>query len=766
MSETMDIEGAGGIEDVALDEHASRQYLSYAVSVVRSRALPEIADGFKPVQRRIIYAMSESSGNGWAKSARYVGDVLGKYHPHGDTSVYDALVHMTQPFVMRYPVIEGQGNFGSRDGDGAAAMRYTEAKLSRFADLLLAEINEGTVDWQKNYDGKFEEPAVFPARLPFGLLNGSFGIPVGFSTNIPSHNLREVARACVAALKNPEITAREVSKLIPGPDFPGGARIISSREELRQIYETGRGSITMRAKWEIEPMARGQWRVVVTELPHGVSKKQILEEIEALVNPRPQKDKKEASQEQKRLKQFFLDLLDGVRDESDRKSGMRLIIEPRSSRQDQDELMKALLAHTSLESRVSVNLTLIDRHGYPETMPIDQMILQWCEIRLHTVRRRTTFRMQKAEDRLHIVEGRLIAFAHIDEIIKVIRASEDQADARARLQKKWKFTETQSEDIVNLRLGQLTKLDGVKLNDEKKALQREIAGYRKLLDSDAEMRALVIEEIESDAEKYGDARRTEIRADERTEFVQTVKEDPLTVILSKKGWIRARTGHGVDMGTLAFKDGDALLHAIECKTTDHAVLLGASGRVFSVDVSLLPTGRGDGVPVNSLVNSGSDAIVWMGAGNPDQAFILHTTGGQGFICKLGDMVTRLKAGKEFLTVPDGARVLPPLPIGAIESKTPACVAALSSDQRLLVFPRDELVVRANGGLGVQLMALPDGVHLVALTLTDGKALSVKGVRRGKAGTFPVDDEVLAGSHGKRAQRGRLIDAKTQVKGFA
>src|SRR5947207_148191 len=439
-----------GDEAAPIEQHASHAYLGYAVSTVKARALPEIADGLKPVQRRILYAMGDTGGGGaqtFAKCARNVGEVLGKYHPHGDSSTYEALVHLAQPFSMRYPLIEGQGNFGSRDGDAAAAYRYTEARLSRYAELMLAEIGEGTVDFIKNYDGKFEEPALLPARLPFGLLNGSFGIPVGFSTRIPSHNLKEVADAAAHVIKHPRAKLEDVLEILPGPDFPGGAQIISPKEEIKEAYATGRGSLLVRAKWEKEQLARGQWRIVITELPHGVSVRQVLEEIEALANPKPGFGKKEVTQEQKRLKQFILDQVEGARDESDRKSKLRLVIEPRSSRQSPEEMMAALLVHTSLESRYALNLTWLGRDGLPETKGIVEVMREWGEFRVATARRRTQIRLPRIELRLHIVEGRLKAYAKIDEIIKLIRSTEDQAEAKHKRREKFRFTERQAEDI-------------------------------------------------------------------------------------------------------------------------------------------------------------------------------------------------------------------------------------------------------------------------------------------------------------------------------
>src|SRR6267143_1528057 len=619
----------GGDEAAPIEEHASHAYLGYAVSTVKSRALPEVADGLKPVQRRILYAMGEAAGGaqGFAKCARYVGEVLGKYHPHGDSSTYEALVHLAQPFSMRYPLIDGQGNFGSRDGDAPAAYRYTEARLSRFSELVLSEIREGTVDFIRNYDGKFEEPLLLPARLPFGLLNGSFGIPVGFSTRIPSHNLKEVAAAAAHVIRHPRAKLEDVLERLPGPDFPGGGQIISPPEEIRQAYETGRGSLVLRCKWETEQLARGQWRIAITELPHGVSVRQVTEEIEGLANPKPGLGKKEVTQEQRRMKQFILDQIDqgGVRDESDRKSKLRLVIEPRSSRQNPGELMAMLLVHTSLESRYAVNLTWLGLDGLPETKGIVEVLREWGEFRVATVRR-------------------------------------------------------------------------------------------------------------------------------RTQVERTVLEEPVTVILSTKGWIRARTGHGVDLSTLTFKDGDALLQTLECKTTDPVIVLAASGKTFTLDAAAIPSGRGDGAPVNTLVNSSSDDIVWMSSGALEQPLLMHSSAGLGFVCKLGDLVTKTRQGKDFMKVDEGAQARPPLKFS--EGKF---VAALSSDSRLLVFPLEEVPERPNGGVGVQIIALPEKVTLAAVAVTDGKSLAVSGIKRKSRAAATLDQKQLAEHIGKRAQRGRLAD---------
>ncbi|MDH4191558.1 MAG: DNA topoisomerase IV subunit A, partial [Betaproteobacteria bacterium] len=691
----------------------------------------------------------------FSKCARFVGEVLGKYHPHGDSSTYEALVHLAQPFSMRYPLIDGQGNFGSRDGDSAAAYRYTEARLSRYAVLMLAEIGEGTVDFVKNYDGKFDEPLLLPARLPFGLLNGSFGIPVGFSTRIPPHNLREVAAAAAHVIRHPKANLDDVLEKLPGPDFPGGAQIISPAEEIRQAYQTGRGSIAMRARWSIEQLARGQWRIVVSELPHGVSCRLVQEEIEALVNPKPATGKKELSQEQKRMRQFVLDQVEVVRDESDRKSRLRLVIEPRSSRQNPEETMATLLVHTSLETRYAVNMTWLGLDGLPETKGIVEILREWGEFRVRTVRRRTEHRLAKCEERLHIVLGRLLALVKIDEIIKLIRSCDDQAEAKEKLRAKWKFSERQAEDIVNLRLGQLTRLDGVKLNDERKDLEAERKGLRTILGDDKELKKLVVLELAEDAKKYGDERRTLIKSEERAQVERAMREEPITVVLTKKGWIRARNGHGVDLDSLSFKDGDALLMSLECKTTDSLVVLSSSGRSFTIDAANVPAGRGDGAPVNSLVNSGSDDIVWIASGDPDTPLLMNSSAGLGFVCKLGDLVTKTKAGKDFMSLAEGARAQSPVPFAGDPAKLR--VAALSSDARLLVFPMDEVPVRPNGGVGVQLLALPEGVLLAAVAVLDSKSLVVSGIKRKNRAVETLDAKALKKHEGKRAQRGTLCD---------
>ena len=550
----------------------------------------------------------------------------------------------------------------------------------------------------------------------------------------------------------PRAKLEDVLDILPGPDFPGGGQVISPKEEIKEAYATGRGSLLLKAKYEKETLARGQWRMVVTELPHGVSVKQVMEEIEALANPKSL-SKKEISQEQRRMKQFILDQVEGVRDESDRKSKLRLVIEPRSSRQNEGELMAALMVHTSLEARYPVNLTWLGLDGLPETKGIVEILREWGEFRVRTVRRRTEFRLAKCEARLHIVEGRLRAFAKIDDIIKLIRASDDQAAAKAALQKKYRFTERQAQDIVDLRLGQLTRLDGVKLNEEKKALEGERKDLKSLLSDEKELKKLVVEELAEDAKKYGDERRTLIKAAERSQVERTVVDEPITVILSGKGWIRARTGHGIDVSQLAFKDGDALLQTIECRTTDNVIVLAASGKSFSIAAADIPSGRGDGAHVNTLVNSGSDDIVWLGAGNPERKLLMNSSAGLGFVCKLGDLATKTRQGKDFMKVDEGAAAQAPASI----SENSSHVAALSSDARLLLFPLDEVPERPNGGVGVQLVSLPEKTTLASLAMSNGNSLVVSGIKRKNRAVATLDAKQLASHMGKRAQRGRVCD---------
>jgi topoisomerase IV subunit A len=586
---------AGDADDAPLAQYAELAYLQYAVSVVKGRALPHACDGQKPVQRRILYAMSEmglSPGAKPVKSARVVGDVLGKYHPHGDVAAYDALVRVAQDFSMRYPLIDGHGNFGSPDGDSAAAMRYTECRLTPVSALLLSELDQGTVDFVPNYDGAFTEPSLLPARLPFVLLNGASGIAVGLSTEIPSHNLRGVAEACALLVEKPGADLDEVLQALKGPDFPGGGQIISTPQEIRQVYESGRGSLKARARWKTEDLARGQWQIVVYELPPQASARRILEEIEELTNPKVRLGRKALTQEQVQLKQLFLSALDGVRDESGKQARVRLVFEPKSKNQDAREFANLLLAHTSLEGTVPVNLVAVSRDGRPCQMPLLTLFADWIAFRLHTTGRRTAHRLGQVRDRLHILEGRALVLVNIDKVIKIVRQADDP---KKELMIAFDLSERQADDILEIRLRQLAKLEALKIQDERKALTLEQAKLDKLLAKPAHLRAKLAQEIREDAQRYGDARRTLVEVTERASVSVTVLDEPLTVVLSQKGWIRTRQGHGIDPASWSFKEGDALLSIEECRSVEPVILVGSNGRVYGVAASTLPGGRGDGV---------------------------------------------------------------------------------------------------------------------------------------------------------------------------
>jgi len=704
-----------GGESLTLAHYAERAYLEYALSVVKGRALPDVCDGQKPVQRRILYAMermgltfSGASGAKPVKSARVVGDVLGRFHPHGDSAAYEALVRMAQDFSLRYPLIDGQGNFGSRDGDGAAAMRYTEARLSPIARLLLDEIDMGTVEFVPNYDGSTDEPRQLPARLPFVLLNGASGIAVGMATEIPSHNLREVAAAAVALIKNDQLSDDDLAELIPGPDFPGGGQVISAATDIQEAYRTGRGSLKVRARWKIEDLARGQWQLVVTELPHGTSAQKVLEEIEELTNPKVKAGKKALTADQTQLKTTVLSVLDGVRDESSKDAAVRLVFEPKSRAIDQQELITTLLAHTSLESSVSINLTVVGADGKPTQKGLRQILTEWVGFRLDTVTRRTQHRLGKVLDRIHILEGRQKVLLNIDEVIHVIRHSDEPKPA---LIERFQLSDRQAEDILEIRLRQLARLEGIKIEQELAELRTEQGKLEDILSSPATLRRTVVKEIEADAKQYGDDRRTLIQAEKRAVAEVKVIDEPVTVVISQKGWVRARTGHGHDPASFAFKAGDGLYGTIECRTVDPLIVLGSNGRVYSVSVSALPGARGDGQPITTMIEleSGTQPVHYL-AGAVDQTVLLANTGGFGLLAKLGDLTTRQKGGKSFLTLDEGCTLLPPVVVNTSHTQ----VACLSGDGRMLVFGLDELKLQSNGGRGLTLMEVdPPKVPLLS-----------------------------------------------------
>jgi topoisomerase-4 subunit A len=767
---TLDFPPPGGPpadgDSLTLARYAEQAYLEYALSVVKGRALPDVSDGAKPVQRRILYSM-QRMGLGHAggapkpvKSARVVGDVLGKYHPHGDTAAYDALVRMAQDFSLRYPLIDGQGNFGSRDGDGAAAMRYTEARLTPIARLLLDEIDEGTVDFVPNYDGSEQEPRLLPARLPFVLLNGASGIAVGLATEIPSHNLREVAAAAVALIRDDKLADDALFDLLPGPDFPGGGQIISSEAEIREAYVDGRGSLKVRARWKIEDLARGQWQLVVTELPPGVSAKKVLEEIEELTNPKVKAGKKALSSEQVQLKATVLSVLDAVRDESGKEAAVRLVFEPKTRTIGQQELIHTLLAHTSLETSSPINLTMVGRDGRPTQKGLRQILVEWVAFRQDTVRRRTEHRLGKVRDRIHVLEGRQLVLLNIDEVIKIIRNADEPKPA---LIARFKLSDRQAEDILEIRLRQLARLEAIKIEQELKGLREDQAKLEDILGSPAALKRTVIKEIEADAKAHGDDRRTLIQAEKRAVAEIKVVDEPVTVVVSLKGWVRAMKGHEIDPATLAFKPGDSLYGTFPCRSVDSLLVFGTpakgSGRVYTVAVSLLPGGRGDGAPITSLIDleSGTQPAHYF-AGHAETTLLLANTGGFGLLAKAGDMQGRQRAGKSFLTLEDSDHLLPPVPVLPAHKQ----VACLALDGRLLVFPLDELKLQSNGGKGLTLMDVDDKSPLVSVATCAG-ILKVMGTGRGGK---PKDEDLkgaaLLEHEGKRARKGRKVDGLQKV----
>jgi topoisomerase-4 subunit A len=703
--------------------------------------------------------MGLTHGNKHVKSARVVGDVLGKYHPHGDSSAYEAMVRLAQDFAMRYPLVDGQGNFGSRDGDNAAAMRYTEARLTPIADLLLSELDKGTVDFIPNYDGAFQEPAMLPARLPMVLLNGASGIAVGMATEIPSHNLKEVAKAAVMLAKNPNLKDDKLMSYISGPDFPGGGQIISSAADIRDAYTSGRGSLKMRARWSVEQLARGQWQVVVSEFPHGVSAQKVLEEIDELTNPKVKANKKSLSPDQVQNKQLILSVLDAVADESDKSQKTRLVFQPKSSKQNPDDMMAVLLTHTSLQNSVSVNLTMIGLDGRPQQKSLAQVLREWVEFRLRTVTRRCDFRLGQVNDRLHILDGRMVVYLNVDAVIKLIRNSDNPKED---LMKKFDLSERQAEDILEIRLRQLARLEGIKIEKERSELREEEAGLRKILGDRKELTKLVVKEITEDAKKYGDERRTLIEAEAATATAEVaIPDEPVTVIVSQNGWVRARQGHGIDPNTISYKAGDYPYLVAEARTIWPLVIVDTQGRAYSVRVADLPGGRGDGVPLTTLIEFQDGAKLAQAlTDTPEAQYVFAGTGGYGFIAGVADLVSRNRAGKAFMALDKGEKPVKPAKVSG-----GGTLAAISQSGRLLVFPLDELKVMAKGrGLIIQDIGPKD--ELVGVAVGD-KAFTVSGAgRAGKATEWQVSGKDLTAYRGSRARKGQSIPARLKPSGLA
>lgn len=713
-------------------EFTENAYLNYAMYVIMDRALPHVADGLKPVQRRIVYAMSELGLKNTAKpkkSARTIGDVIGKYHPHGDSACYEAMVLMSQPFSYRYPLISGQGNFGSPDDPKSfAAMRYTEAKLSAYANTLLNELGQGTVDWQDNFDGTLQEPVTLPARLPNILLNGTTGIAVGMATDIPPHNLSEVVKGCIALLKKPTMTEKELAKYIPAPDLPTKAEIITSPEDLLQLYKTGRGSYKMRATYHVDDKEKNL--VIIDALPYQISGNKIIEQIANLINAKK------------------LPWVTDIHDESDHQNACRIVLELRSSRVDIEPMMSHLFASTDLESNYRVNLNMIGTNGKPQVKSLLTILTEWLSVRRDTVTRRLQYRLDKIEQRLHILAGLLIAYLHIDEVIRIIR---EEDDPKAELMTRYDLTEIQANAILDIRLRQLARLEEIELKREQSDLEAEKAQIEAYLNNPDKLTGLMIEELTADMKEHGDKRQSPIV--ERTEATALKETDlapsePVTVIVSKSGWIRSAKGHDVDAANMNYRSGDAYLAHAQGKSNEKVYLMDNTGRSYRLDAYTLPSARGQGEPLTSLLKpTGGASFVNVLMGQDDSKLIMASSQGYGFINTFADLDTNQKAGKNVINFDDAFSLITHQ-IGEQDT----LVGVVSSAGHLLVYPLTELPMMKKGK-GNKLIDLKDGDSVVAITtFSEGDSLSLDSGKR----TLTLKPMDIANFMGTRGRRGALL----------
>ncbi len=726
-----------GVEQLPMRKFTEDAYLNYSMYVIMDRALPYIGDGLKPVQRRIIYAMSElglSAASKYKKSARTVGDVLGKYHPHGDSACYEAMVLMAQPFSYRYPLVDGQGNWGAPDDPKSfAAMRYTEAKLSKFAEVLLGELGQGTVDWQPNFDGTMKEPQMLPARLPHILLNGVTGIAVGMATDIPPHNVREIADATIHLIDNPKSELADVMQFVKGPDYPTEAEIISPQADLEKIYRTGRGSVKMRAVWHKEGS-----EVVITALPHQVSGAKLLEQIA----------------NQMRAKK--LPMVDDLRDESDHENPTRIVIVPRSNRIDCDQLMNHLFASTDLERSYRVNLNMIGLDNRPQVKGLVSILSEWIEYRRATVRRRLQYRLDKVLSRLHILEGLLAAYLNIDEVIEIIR---NEDEPKPVLMNRFNISEIQADAILDIKLRNLAKLEEIKIRAEQDELAKERDKLEKLLGSERRLNTLIKKEIQADADKYGDERRSPMV--ERAEAKALTERDlvpsePITVVLSEKGWIRHAKGHEVDAAGLNYKSGDQYLASAKGKSNQPAVFLGSDGRSYSLESHSLPSARSQGEPITGRLNiSAGSNIRQVIMGEESQLWLVASDAGYGFVCKGAEFLSKNRSGKALVNLPKGAEILTPSTIRDLDSDE---IIAITNQGRMLLFPIQDLP-QLSKGKGNKIINIPSAKakereefvsHL--LSLPKGASLTLYAGKR-KLGLKPDD---LDNFRGERGRRGALL----------
>ncbi len=730
-----------GIERQPLKTFTEKAYLEYSMYVILDRALPQLADGLKPVQRRIVYAMSElglAAGSKHKKSARTIGDVIGKFHPHGDSAAYEAMVHMAQDFSYRYPLIDGQGNFGSTDDPKSfAAMRYTESRLRPYAETLLAELGQGTVEWTANFDGTMDEPALLPARLPNVLLNGATGIAVGMATDIPPHNLREVAAACVRLLDEPDVSLKELLKLVPGPDFPTGGEIVTPKSELRAIYETGTGTFRARAIYEV-----GDGEVIITALPYQVSGSKIQEQVAAQIRAKK------------------LPMVENVRDESDHEDPTRIVLELRSNRVDAEQVMTHLFATTDLERSYRVNINVITLDGRPQVMGLLPLLTQWLAFRTRTVTRRLEFRLAKLNTRLHILDGLLIAYLNLDEVIRIVRTEEEP---KAVLMQRFTLSPEQAEAILETKLRHLARLEEMKIRGEQAALAAERDGIQKTLKHPERLKKLIRDELLADDEKYGDKRRTRIVEREAAKAIdetELVTAEPVTVVLSTAGFVRQAKGHEIDPQSLSYRSGDAFQAAARGKSTQQAVFLDSTGRTYSVLAHTLPSARGQGEPMSGRVDPPDGAsFPSVLLGEPGERYVLASDAGYGFIARLEDLYARNRGGKAVLTVPAGARAIAAARVPE-DAKALIAVAAAADGQdgRLLVFAVDELPEMARGK-GNKLFNIPAAKAERRGELLVGVAVVAPGARlRVVCGerSMTLSYAELDSYRGERAQRGAML----------
>ncbi|SER16102.1 topoisomerase-4 subunit A [Amphritea atlantica] len=725
-----------GIERLSLKEYTEKAYLDYSMYVILDRALPNIGDGLKPVQRRIVYAMSElglKSTAKYKKSARTVGDVLGKFHPHGDSACYEAMVLMAQPFSYRYPLIDGQGNWGSPDDPKSfAAMRYTESKLARYAEVLLKEVGQGTVEWGPNFDGTLEEPMTLPARLPNILLNGTTGIAVGMATDIPPHNLREVTEACIKLLSRPGMSIEELCEIVPGPDMPTDAELITPRHELQKMYETGKGSLRARAVY-----SREQGDIVITALPYQVSGAKVLEQIA------------------QQMQQKKLPMVSDLRDESDHENPTRLVIVPRSNRIDVEQLMAHLFASTDLERTYRVNMNMIGIDGRPKVKNLREILTEWLVYRTETVRRRLQFRLDKVLARLHILEGLMVAYLNIDEVIEIIRTEEKP---KLVMVERFGITEIQAEAILEIRLRQLAKLEEIKIRGEIDELTEERNYLEEILGSEKLMRKLIRDELKADAKEYGDDRRSPIVAREEAKVMDEkalLTAEPITAVISKQGWIRSAKGHDIDPEGLSYKSGDGFKLACLGRMNQPVILMDTTGRAYSLEAHTLPSARGQGEPVTGKLTLPKGATIDGAiAGKDDDAVLLASDAGYGFVTKIADMTSKTRTGKAALTLPKGAKIMPPM---RLKNKATDLLVAVTNEGRMLVFPVKDLP-ELGRGKGNKIINIPsaraasrDELLVAMVTLSAEDTLQVNSGRQ-HLKMKPSDLEHYRGERGRRGNK--------------